>query len=80
MKNNRFDYVQYDEQATAIQNQFKVEVQKLESMIEKMGAGRYQSMAMTALEETYCWIGKAIKEHQIMRNGTAPLQEGRKNG
>jgi len=28
-------------------------------------SGRYKALALTALEEAYCWIGKAIRDDQI---------------
>lgn len=31
------------------------------------------------LEEAYMWVGKAIRDDQIKRNGAAELQEGRNN-
>lgn len=36
--------------------------------------------AVQALEEFYMWVGKAIKDGQIVRNGSAPLLEERKDG
>lgn len=36
--------------------------------------------AIEKLEECYMWIGKAIRDDQIRRNGSAPLQEARKDG
>ncbi len=32
---------------------------------------------LTSVEESYMWIGKAIRDEQIERNGSAPLQEAR---
>lgn len=86
---SRFDYVQYDVNSLADQNEAKVLVQKLETLIGGIGYAqglptketeRSKALAITKLEEVYMWIGKAIKEDQIARNGSAPLQEGRKNG
>ncbi len=77
---SRFDYVAYDETATAIQGGFKTVCQNLEKTLESMRPGRAQSLAITKLEEFYMWVGKAIRDDQIGRNGSAPLQEGRKNG
>ncbi len=34
---------------------------------------------MTKLEEAYMCVGKAIRDDQIARNGSAPLQEARGN-
>lgn len=41
---------------------------------------RSKAMALTKLEEFYMWVGKAVRDDQIVRNGSAPLQEERKNG
>lgn len=77
---SRFDYVRYDEQAQKDQDEAKLAVICLESLIARLGQGRPQSLAITKLEECYMWIGKAIRDDQIKRNGSAPLQEERKNG
>lgn len=34
-------------------------------------------VVMTAMEEGYMWIGKAIRDEQFARTGNAPLQEER---
>lgn len=77
---SRFDYVEYDDIAQADQDAAKTLVSCLESRIESLGAGRARSLAITKLEECYMWIGKQIRDDQIARNGSAPLQEERKNG
>lgn len=77
MAEGRFDYVRYDKDAQDAQGAFKEECTKLEKMIEqKIPKGRAQSLALTSLEECYMWIGKAIRDDQIARNGSAPLVEG----
>jgi hypothetical protein len=40
---------------------------------------RAKALALTKLEEVYMWIGKAIRDDQLSRNGTAELQEERNN-
>lgn len=42
--------------------------------------GRSKAMAVTKLEELYMWLGKAVRDDQILRNGSAELQEERKDG
>lgn len=79
MQPSRFDYVQYDQEATAQQAEIKDLCQKLEAAIEKLGAGEQQDKAIYNLEVTYMWCGKAIRDLQIKRNGSAPLQESRTN-
>ena len=77
---SRFDYVKYDEKALAQQNEAKEMFSKLEAFVDGLDAGRAKSLVYTKLEEAYMWIGKAIRDEQIARNGGAELQEERKNG
>lgn len=72
---SRFDYVKYDENAIKLQAGIKTVVEGLEQTLDAFvppgkpsEAGRYRALAITALEEFYTWVGKAIKENQIARN------------
>lgn len=76
---SRFDYVKYDEKAQADQNTAKAHCSNLEYVIEQLPNGRAKALALTKLEECYMWIGKAIRDEQITRNGSAELQEERTN-
>ncbi len=77
---SRFDYVKYDEIACALQEGFKLDVSLLEARIDAaLISPRARALAITKLEECYMWIGKAIRDDQIARNGKAELQEGRTN-
>lgn len=78
---NRFDYVAYDSIAQGSQAGFKKMFMELETHVGTFSpaAGRAKALALTALEEAYMWIGKAIRDEQISR-GSASLQEGRSNG
>lgn len=65
----RFSYVKYDEKSVQLQEEAKELCEKIEAFIAlKLGGGRPQSLAMTDLEKTYMWIGKAIRDNQISRN------------
>lgn len=81
---SRFDYVKYDEKAIDQQDYAKQLVVMVETFLNdqvKSPAGaRAKALALTKLEETYMWIGKAIRDEQIARNGCAELQEQRKDG
>lgn len=78
---SRFDYVKYDQMADYIQAATKEICESLEKHIEAfLPNGRAKSLALTSLEECYMWIGKAIRDDQISRNGSAAPQEERKNG
>lgn len=79
---SRFDYVKYDDAATMQQALVKSVVQDLEDCInriglDKFGASRSKDQALLKLEECYAWIGKAIRDNQINRNGAVPLNETR---
>lgn len=76
---NRFDYVKYDEKAESLQVSIKSQFACIEAMINPLTDSREKSLAMTKLEEAYMWIGKLIRNDQIARNGSAPLQEERTN-
>lgn len=76
---SRFDYVKYDDAAVTVQDQAKEKATELESVINSLGNGRAKSTALTKLEECYMWIGKQVRDDQILRNGSASLQEERKD-
>lgn len=75
-----FDYVKYDEKAQGLQDSIKSQVLCIGAMLNVLPAGRAKALAFTKLEEFYMWVGKAIRDDQIARNGSAPLQEERKDG
>lgn len=78
---SRFDYVKYDEPSIVAQNELKVLFTGVEAAVEKhMPLGsRAKAMILTKLEEAYMWCGKAIRDAQIQREGSAEMQEERKN-
>lgn len=72
---SRFDYVKYDMISQATQEQFKLSYEKLCASVDLLPIGRAKDLAVTKLEESYMWIGKALRDDQIVRNGSAELQE-----
>ena len=74
---SRFDYVKYDETAIGQQAAFKHIASGFEQMIEGLQSPRAKALALTKLEEVYMWVGKAIRDDQIARNGYAELQDER---
>lgn len=68
----RFDYVKYDAQATELQEKYKKMCQNMEEAIEFLQDGRAKSLAITHLEITYMWIGKALRDECIVRNPETP--------
>lgn len=74
----RFDYVKYDDQAAASQAAFKRSFEQLAADAEQLlPKGRAQALVLTKLEESYMWVGKAIRDEQIARNGDATDQPHR---
>lgn len=68
----RFSYVKYDELATAKQEKFKGMFEQLEDFATAaLAPGRASSLVLTKLEESYMWVGKAIRDEQIARGGDA---------
>lgn len=77
---SRFDYVKYDDLAINDQGCIKNLFEGTEELIRfRLQEGRAKSLALTKLEEAYMWVGKAIRDDQIARNGSAESQEGRDN-
>jgi hypothetical protein len=76
---SRFDYIAYDDEAKELQVEFKALFSKVEAQIDAFPNGRAKALALTALEESYMWVGKAIRDGQIARNGSAELEEVRSN-
>lgn len=77
---SRFDYVAYDDTATKQQAEIKAAVQHVESLLEKnIKCGRSKAAAINALEVTYMWTGKGIRNDQLDRNKETKLQESRGN-
>lgn len=64
----RFDYVKYDETAVGQMQLAKESCQIVEHQIERLEEGRAKSLALTHLEITYMWIGKALRDECIKRN------------
>lgn len=78
---SRFDYVKYDQRAMNIQAEIKTKFEEIEAYVnEFLPDGRAKSLLMTSLEETYMWAGKSIRDDQVARNGSAPMQDERKDG
>lgn len=75
----RFDYVKYDEQATKAQETAKQLCLDIETFIESLDEGRAKSLALTHLEITYMWIGKALRDECIVRNPNISDEPSRNN-
>lgn len=69
---SRFDYVKYDDRSIVNQEVFKSMVTEIETHIETILSERPKALALTALEECYMWIGKGIRDDQIIRERSEP--------
>jgi hypothetical protein len=67
---SRFDYVKYDGYAIAEQAAFKKAFTELEEMTSSLQSPRPKALILTKLEEAYMWVGKAIRDDQLHRDGT----------
>lgn len=76
---SRFDYIKYDKESVTTQLVIKEICEALEAKIEALDSPRAKSIALTKLEECYAWVGKAIRDDQIHRNGYGETKEERTN-
>lgn len=66
----RFSYVKFDEEHVYVMSIFRREFEDIEARIEQFFAdSRPKALALTALEEAYMWVGKAMRDKQVARNG-----------
>lgn len=78
--NGTFDYIKYDAYSENAQAAFKADFIKLEKKIcDFFPDGRERQYALDALETSYMWIGKGLRNAQLTRNGTADEQPERTN-
>jgi hypothetical protein len=77
MTPSRFDYVQYNPQSKRLQAQFKERFTELAFAIEALESPRPVVLALTTLEEAYMWVGKAIRDQQIIDGNETVLEEER---
>lgn len=77
-ESGRFDYVRYDDKAAQDQAAFKAHFQAIEYQVnQRLGQSRPASLVMTKLEEAYMWVGKAIRDAQVARQGDSADQPHR---
>lgn len=74
---SRFDYIRYDQMSADAQESLKKKYQEIEAMVAAhLPDGRAKSLCLTALEESYMWTGKGIRDSQIARDSlTAHVPE-----
>lgn len=73
----RFDYVRYDDESVKKSEELKADFVALTAKLEKLAPGRYSSLAITAIEESFMWVGKAIRDEQVSRYGAPAHQPQR---
>lgn len=66
----RFSYVKYDTETSAKSEMFKGLCEQLDqAMVENLPHGRERNLAHTNLEQVFMWIGKALRDQQIEKDG-----------
>jgi hypothetical protein len=64
----RFDYVEWDEYSEKVSGDFKTAYEAIEVMLnEFLDSSRELSLALTKLDESFMWVGKAIRTDQLTR-------------
>lgn len=76
---NRYSYVKYDEASVQKQALFRSKFEALTSLVDTLHDGRAKSLIYTKLEEAYMWVGKAVRDDQIVRQGIVDEQPERTN-
>lgn len=61
----RFDYVKFDDYHAGLQAQMRQVFEAIEAkIVTELPDNRARSIALTKLEESYMWVGKAIRDNQ----------------
>lgn len=68
---SRFDYVKYGETAQSVSQAIKEKFEELEKDIDALVNGRSKAMALTKLEESFMWVGKTLRDQQLLANEVA---------
>lgn len=72
----RLDYVSWDSKSEALQQSLKKFYQQIETMLdEELGGNRETCLAITKLEESWMWVGKAIKVAQEKRTESIAVMD-----
>ncbi len=80
MSSTRFDFVKYDAVSVETQQHFKRVYVSLANMIEGMPDGRAKAIALTKLEESFMWVGKALADDQIKSDAASIDHLEKKDG
>ena len=69
---SRFDFVMFDVKAAKDSAELKSRFQSLEARLDELIPvnGRSKCLAMTKLEEAFMWIGKALRDEVLSREGS----------
>jgi hypothetical protein len=69
---SRFDYVPFNENTRAAQEEFKQRYVSIEVLIDRLPAMKGKAFALQRLEESFMWVGKALRDIQLeMENANA---------
>ena len=74
---NRFRYVDYDGPSAATSGKIRKLMAVVEHAIMELPESRPRSLALTKLEESFMWVGKAIRDTQDERDAETREAEWR---
>jgi hypothetical protein len=64
---SRFSHIPYDSESQIISDHLKFLFELVEKQVDELEPCREKHMIYTKLEEAFMWVGKAIKNQQILR-------------
>jgi hypothetical protein len=68
---SRFDYVQLDLESIQKTAKAKLAALDMEAVINTLPNGREKLIAMTKIEECFCWVEKSIRNEQTLKTPKA---------
>ncbi len=74
-----FSYIKYNEESQATSEKAKAIAESMERLIGGLGESEETRNAKMNLEQTFMWIGKAIKRRQLLSEPNAQHLEARNN-
>lgn len=72
---SRFDFIVYDETSIHLSSQFKSLYEKIEACTNSLSDSSEKKALLQHLEESFMWVGKAIRSSQICRHAVGTGEE-----
>lgn len=62
MSRSRFDYTEFSKRQADYHTAVRLMFEKLEAFLALLPDSRPKSLALTKLEESFMWVGKAVRD------------------